>query len=171
MSLQEEQQRMLTLLKRPEAEGVSDPLLFTKLEFQKTIIVWWRCFQFEHWLILTSKVLKDQKLFEPLVRNFYYEKNIPAYPAEAGEGFVQYLQSQSISTTIKSIAALELALIKIKDPQDKNEYRIFWNQSPLALLNAVMLAQEYFLESENENQYETIVSNRIPEKMLVRELY
>ena len=170
MTLREDQRRMLMLLKTPEVAGATDPLLSPKLEFQKTIIVWWRCFQFEHWLILTTKVLKDKNLLEPLVRNFYYQNNVPAYPAEAGEEFVHYLQSQPISPTIKSIAALELALIKIKDPEDQNEYRISWTQSPLALLNALILAQEYFLEIENESQYETIVSNRIPEKMLVREL-
>ena len=129
-----------------------------------------RCFQFEHWLMLTAKVLKDQNLFETLVRKFFYQNNIHAYPAEAGEGFVAYLQRQPISPAIKSIAALELALIKIKDPEDKNEYRISWTQSPLALLNALILAREYFLETENEGRYETIVSNRIPEKMLVRVL-
>jgi hypothetical protein len=169
MDIHDEQRQMLTVLKRPGAFG--DPWMSPKLEFQKTIIVWWRCFQLEHWLMITTKVLKDQTIFEPLVRNLYCYNNIRPTPAEAAEGFVRYLECQPISPTIKSIAALELALIKIKDPEDKNEYRISWTQSPLSLLNALILAQEYFLETENGGKYETIVSNRIPEKMVVRELH
>ena len=97
MNLREEQQRMLSLLKNESPDQVTDALLTEKLEFQRSIIVWWRCFQFEHWLILTSKLLKDQRLLESLVVKLYQHHNISSYPAEAGEQFVEYILQQPIS--------------------------------------------------------------------------
>ena len=170
MNLREEQQRMLGLLKNGSPGQVADPLLMEKLEFQRTIIVWWRCFQFEHWLILTSKLLKDHRLLEPFVIKLYQQHNISSYPAEAGEQFVEYILQQPISPLIKSVAMLELALIKLKDPGHLTEHRIRWNTSPFPFLDALLKGGEYSLEDENNVAYEMVVSNQISGKIMVNAL-
>jgi hypothetical protein len=170
MTLREEQQRMLRLLKHSSPADDVDPLMREKLELQMKIIVWWRCFQFEHWLILTSKLLKDQHLFDPFVRDLYKHHNISSYPAEAGEQFIEYVVNQPISPSIKSVAMLESALIRLKDSPDEAEYRIRWNVSPLPFLDALINGREYFLEDANNEHYEMVVSNRIPGKMMVNAL-
>ena len=170
MNLREEQQRMLGLLKNGSPSQVDDPLLIEKLEFQRKIIVWWRCFQFEHWLILTSKLLKDQHLLEALLIKLYQHHNISSYPAEAGEQFVEYILQQPISPLVKSVAMLELALIKLKDPGYLTEHRIQWNTSPFPFLDALLKGREYSLEEENNVTYEMVVSNQISGKMMVQAL-
>ena len=170
MNLREEQERMLSLLKNDSCDESIDALLTEKLVFQKKIIVWWRCFQFEHWLILTSKLLKDQRLLEALVMKLYQQHNISSYPAEAGEQFVEYILRQPISSIIKSVAMLELALIKLKDPDHVNEYRIPWNTSPFPFLDALLNGGEYSLEDENNVPYEMVVSNQISGKVTVQAL-
>jgi len=170
MNLREEQQYMLGLLKNDtQAEG-TDEVLMEKLGLQRKIIVWWRCFQFEHWLILTAKLLKDQGLLELLVSKFYQQHNIPSYPAEAGELFVEYILQQPISSLIKSVAMLELALVKLKDPDHVKEYRFHWNTSPFPFLDALLKGREYSLEDESNVPYEMVVSNRISGKMMVHAL-
>lgn len=171
MTLREEQQHMLSLLKNKSSpKGLSNSTFSDKLKFQKNIIVWWRCFQFEHWLILTSKVLKDNKLFEPLVLSLYEQNNISSYPAEAGEQFVTHIHNQPIHPTIKSVAALEVALIKLKDLDHTDEYRIQWNQPPFHFLDALLHGHEYRLDAEDSTQYEMIVSNHVIGKMVVHAL-
>ena len=171
MTLREEQQLMLRLLKNKSSpEGESNSTFLNKLKFQKDIIVWWRCFQFEHWLILTSKILKDNKLFEPLVLSFYEQNNISSYPAEAGEQFAKYIHNQPIHPIIKSVVALELALIKLKDLGRTDEYRIQWNQPPFHFLDALLNGHEYRLDAEGSIQYEMIVSNQVVGKMVVHAL-
>jgi hypothetical protein len=170
-SLHDEQQHMLRLLKDRACNSEDDGELVSKLEFQRTIIVWWRCFQFEHWLILTSRLLKDQKLLNNLVLDLYRNTSIPAYPNEAGDQFVQYLLSQNIHPTIKSVASLELAMIKLKDEANQETYCILWNQEPLTLLDALVHARPYDLEyAAVTPQYEMIVSHATPGGMIVREL-
>src|SRR5687768_927268 len=169
MNLQEEQQYMLALLKNDPQEGI-DAFLSEKLALQRKIIVWWRCFQFEHWLILTSRLLKDQRLLEPLVSKLYQQQNIPSYPAEAGEQFVEFILQQPISSAIKSVAMLELALIKLKDPEHLSEYRIQWSASPFPFLDALLKGKEYSLDDGSEFLYEMIVSNQIRGKMMVHAL-
>ncbi len=171
MNLRDEQRHMLGLLKneRPETLATDEQLL-DKLKFQKTIIVWWRGFQFEHWLILTSKILKDHKLFEPLVLSLYQNHNISSYPAEAGDQFVKHLNDQPLHPTIKSVAALELALINLKDHHNKSEYQILWNQPPFVFLDAVIKGRDYDLNNSGTAKYEMIVSNQIPGKMIIHEM-
>jgi len=170
MNLREEQQYMLGLLKNDTQDERIDGVLMEKLGLQRKIIVWWRCFQFEHWLILTAKLLKDQGLLESLVSNFYQQQNIPSYPAEAGEQFVEYILQQPISSLIKSAARLELALIKLKDPDHEKEYRIHWNTSPFPFLDALLKGREYVLEEEKNVSFEMVVSNQISGKMVVHAL-
>ena len=170
MNLREEQQRMLSLLKNESPDQVTDALLTEKLEFQRNIIVWWRCFQFEHWLILTSKLLKDQRQLESLVVKLYQHHNISSYPAEAGEQFVEYILQQPISSLIKSVAMLELALIKLKDPDHLTEHRIRWNTAPFPFLDALLKGREYSLKDQNNVSYEMVVSNQISGKMMVHAL-
>jgi hypothetical protein len=169
-SLQQEQQFMLNLLKKGITHDEVDPLMLSKLSLQRKIIVWWRCFQFEHWLILTSKILKDRQLFEPLVSSLYQQTNISSYPAEAGEQFVQHISVQSIPEPIKSVASMELALIKLKEKDNKNEYRIYWNQSPMQLLDALINGQPYTLMDTAHTTHEMVLSNSLSGKMMVYEL-
>jgi hypothetical protein len=169
-SLKEEQQFMLNLLKKDTFRDDVDPLMASKLSLQRKIIVWWRCFQFEHWLILTSKILKDHRLFEPLVSSLYQQKNISSYPAEAGEQFVQHISSQSIPGPVKSVASMELALIKLKEESNKNEYRVYWNQSPIQLLDALINGLPYSLVAGVHTTHEMVLSNALSGKMLIHEL-
>ena len=170
MNLREEQQYMLGLLKNDIQDERTDGILREKLGLQRKIIVWWRCFQFEHWLILTSKLLKDQHLLEALVIKLYQHQNISSYPAEAGEQFVEYILQQPISPLVKSVAMLELALIKLKDPGYLTEHRIRWSTSPFPFLDALLKGREYSLEEENNVTYEMVVSNQISGKMMVQAL-
>lgn len=161
---------MLSLLKKDITHDEVDPLMSCKLSLQRKIIVWWRCFQFEHWLILTSKILKDYQLFERLVSGLYQQTNISSYPAEAGEQFVEYISVQAIPEPIKSVAAMELALIKLKEDSNKNEYRIYWNQSPLQLLDALINGLPYSLVDTTRTTHEMVLSNTLSGKMMVYEL-
>ena len=169
MNLQQEQRHMLSMLKNDKGE-ISDTFLSEKLALQRKIIVWWRCFQFEHWLILTSKLLKDAGLLEALVSKLYRKHNISSYPAEAGEQFVEYILKEPISGRIKSVAMLELALINLKDPEHSKEYRILWNTPPFAFLDAILKGNEYSLDDGHEFSYEMILSNQIPGKIVVQTL-
>jgi hypothetical protein len=169
-SLQEEQQYMLNLLKNEIGQDHVDPLMANKLILQRKIITWWRCFQFEHWLILTAKILKDHHLFELLVSSLYQKVNISSYPSDAGEQFVQHILDQSIPATIKAVASMELALIKLKDEKNKEEYRIFWSQSPVQLLDALINGYPYSLLASAQTTHEMVLTNSVAGKMVVYEL-
>lgn len=160
---------MLSLLKSDERE-IEDAFLGEKLSLQRKIIVWWRCFQFEHWLILTSKLLKDLGLLESLVTKLYQKNNVSSYPAEAGEQFVRHILNEPVSGLIKSVAMLELALINLKDPDHSTDYRILWNRPPFAFLDAILKGNEYSLDDNGEFSYEMILSNQIPGKIVVNAL-
>jgi hypothetical protein len=63
-------------------------------------------------------------LLEAIVSKLYQGTKHSRVSAKAGEQFVEFLPQQAVSSAIKSVAVLELALVKLKGPEHLIEYRI-----------------------------------------------
>lgn len=146
-------------------EFTGEPILpnFFRFSLKNKIVCWWHRTKLERWLILTTKILKDAELLDTLFTKFLREKK-PS--GNAGELFIDHIQEQPLHPTIKAVANMELALLRLKDPMHHFRYRIEFNQHPFILFDALLGKKPYSLESDGE-RYELVVCNSVPGKMIV----
>jgi hypothetical protein len=163
MNIQEEQVKPQPIRKA----GAKQPSNYSILQrIQQKIVLCWHRVQLEHWLTLTSKILKDENQFETVLQKFDHEKGMTGNPQDAGEKLVVHIQESAVHPTIKAVANMELALMKLKDPMHQFRYKIKFNQHPFVLLDALHYQKPYTLETDGE-QYELVVCNSVPGKMMV----
>lgn len=165
MDLATRQRQLLGLLKGNDyASFDGDPYIRAiaqskNLEVTREIIVWWRLSSLERYCVLTSKLLKQRKLFETLVQDFIGTQKISPFIEKLGRTFLESLREHEDSL-VASVAQFELALIKVKQGEP-NTYVIDWFYEPYSVLNNI-LRGEPVNEEKDKVLYQTLVSPELP---------
>ena len=165
MDLSEHQRKLLGMIKGTyHPTGADEPYLQAltgsdSLSLVREIATWWRIYDLERYCALTSRLLKQRRVYETTVDRFVKTHAISPYINELGEAFLQDL-SDSEDGLLAELAAFELALTRVKRGSP-NTYTLLWQHDPTALLTS-LVNETPVQDGAPQGDYRVTVSAGLP---------
>ncbi|MBI1807674.1 MAG: hypothetical protein HYR76_11545 [Ignavibacteria bacterium] len=168
------QKKLLHLLKsRYEVTAEDDAYIRSiaqsiHLGLVKEIAVWWRMLGIEQYCPLTSSLLKQQHLFDEIVKEYFNNHAISPFIETLGIAFLDELSCHQ-NTLIAATAQFERALIKVK-LGDSACYTVDWEYHPHLVLNNILTSNPDHAHY-TRGLYRTIISARYPHLFEVQTIH